>query len=354
MSKLPEKSKFDKYVKMGLIRSQTKDNLTVYQYTEITQFDRLWNTTTLVARGIVFDSDGELVQRCIPKFFNADEPDGIIALKLNFSDMVKINKKSIFKITVQEKVDGSLIKVTFDDKHGLVVTSKASFETDQAKWAKEIIEEEGYIFEPGYTYHFELIHPDNQIVLNYGDRRELILLAVVINDSGNEIDIYDNNMFNVDTDKPNFKLVNRLENSVIEDVNGLNGDDLKEGIVIKYGNILRLKMKTDEYVRIHRIVTNLTTKRVWEALSEGIKIERQNIPEEFFKWLTDTENKLFNDYQKLSDGIDNAIKETQDYTNKELGLSNNQFKSYIFAHRNNIDIKPMIWKAIKPEGDENV
>ena len=116
---LPTKSTFDEYVKKGLIRSQTYKDMTIYQYTEFTQFESLWNNCTLNARGIVFDDDGVVVQRCIPKFFNHDEPDGIKVEKLMLKEQTPV---------IQEKLDGSLIKITKDEKHGLVITSKASFE----------------------------------------------------------------------------------------------------------------------------------------------------------------------------------------------------------------------------------
>ncbi len=85
---LPTKATFDEYVKKGLVRSQKYKDLTIYQYTEFTQFESLWSNCTLNARGIVFDDDGVLVQRCIPKFFNHDEPDGI---KIEKTDAKRTN-----------------------------------------------------------------------------------------------------------------------------------------------------------------------------------------------------------------------------------------------------------------------
>lgn len=57
---LPTKATFDEYVKKGLVRSQKYKDLTIYQYTEFTQFESLWNNCTLNARGIVFDNDVSL------------------------------------------------------------------------------------------------------------------------------------------------------------------------------------------------------------------------------------------------------------------------------------------------------
>ena len=334
---LPTKSTFDDYVKKGLVRSQTYKDMTIYQYTEFTQFESLWNNCTLNARGIVFDDDGVLVQRCMPKFFNHDEPDGIKVEKLTPRERLGI---------VQEKLDGSLIKITKDEKHGLVITSKASFMSDQAKMAKEIVEENNYDFKEGWTYHFELIHPDNQIVLNYGDERKLVLLAIIDNETGKDIGIYSDDL---KFEKPRLYAL-----GVLFDVNTLNKDGLHEGVVVNYGSY-RLKYKTDEYIRLHRIVTEFTPKRVWEALSSGQQIDRMNIPEEFIKWLDDTEKELLDKYNELFSKVNQAFVITRDMTNKEIALSDNEvvkeMREYIFAVRSGKDVEAKIWKAIKPKGN---
>ena len=335
---LPTKATFDEYVKKGLVRSQKYKDLTIYQYTEFTQFESLWSNCTLNARGIVFDNDGVLVQRCIPKFFNHDEPDGIKVEKLMLKEQIGV---------VQEKLDGSLIKITKDEKHGLVITSKASFESDQAKMAKEIVEENNYNFKEGWTYHFELIHPDNQIVLNYGDERKLVLLAIIDNKTGKDINIY--------SDEFKFEKPKLYDYKTLLDINAINKDGLHEGVVVNYGSY-RLKYKTDEYIRLHRIVTEFTSKRVWEALSSGQRIDRMNIPEEFIKWLNETENELLAKYNELLNKINQAVAETQNMTNKEIALSNDgnikEMREYIFAVRSKKDIGAKVWKIIKPKGEK--
>ena len=248
---------------------------------------------------------------------------------------------------VQEKLDGSLIKITKDQKHGLVITSKASFESDQARMAKEIVDENNYNFKEGWTYHFELIHPDNQIVLNYGDERKLVLLAIIDNRTGKDIDIY--------SDELKFEKPKLYSYETLLDVNTLNKNGLHEGVVVNYGSY-RLKYKTDEYIRLHRIVTAFTPKRVWEALSSGQRMDRMNIPEEFIKWLNETENELLAKYNELLNKINQAVAETQNMTNKEIALSDDEaikeMREYIFAIRSGKDIKAKVWKAIKPKGEK--
>lgn len=344
MSSLPTKSSFDTLTNMGLLRSQTSGTgLTIYCYNEFTQFQRLWNTTTLAARGIVFDDEGEIVQRCLPKFFNSDEPDGIITAKVN-EPTANI---------IQNKLDGSLIKVSFSKKHGLVVTSKCSFASKQVGWAKEIIADKKYkdLFEPGYTYHFELIHPENQIVLNYGYKKALVLFAIVKNENGKEPSIYESELA-VKFEKAE-KLTSKDVLNIIRDNNeGVDTSDkpLSEGVVVNYGTY-RLKIKTAEYVRIHRIVSNLTENNVWQALASKQPISRENIPEEFVKWLEVTQRNLLIKYCDFFDDVSQALADTQHMSNKEVGLSDNPMKPYIFASRSGKDLEAMVWKAVKPKGE---
>ena len=332
MSLLPQKSTFDRYVQLGLLNSQTDgDRLTIYNYSQFTTYERLWNTVTRAARGLVLDDAGRVVVRCLPKFFNDDEPE---------ADLGRPKVMNPDDIVVQDKVDGSLIQVVDDNEYGLVVTSKGSFASDQALWAREIIIDEGFEFASGWTYIFELIHPDNRIVIDYGDRRELVLLAVVETATGCELDIY-NERFD------GFTRADRLDPSTLEDLARLGDDRLVEGVVANYAGH-RVKIKTDEYVRLHRIVTNFTPKRVWEALSSGDSLEFENMPEEFQAWLDETVEKFQDEFEAIRSEIDIEFDRTAHLTDKELGLSNDyRYKSQIFTLRRGKDVTPAVWKLVK-------
>lgn len=326
MSDIPSIEKLREYEKLGLIRSQVHPELplNIFVYTQFTSFERLWNNVTMACRGLVVDDKGRCVVRCLPKFFNDDEPHlrapEAITMMPNYYD----------------KMDGSLIQVVFDQEYGVVVTSKGSFDSDQARWAKQIIAEEGYVFEQGLSYIFELIHPENRIVLDYGDRRDLTLLAVVETDTGNERDIYANRF-------DGFKRVQEITD-VTRHMAGL-----VEGVVRKHGTY-RVKIKTEEYVRLHRIVTEFTEKRVWEALKDGQSLEFQNMPEEFQKWLDDTIGNLLIQYNDIDGKAGAENLKTKDWTDKEVGLSEDlQYKGLVFMLRKGKPVDQAIWKMIKPK-----
>ena len=331
MSTIPSKAKLDEYVKMGLVRSQTHPTLplTIYVYTETTSFERLWNNVTMACRGLVVDDKSRCVVRCLPKFFNEEEPHAVCELDFSSTPVVF------------NKLDGSLIQVVNDEEYGLVVTSKGSFASDQAEWAKELVEQQYSPgdFIAGETYVFELIHPMNRIVLDYGGVRDLFLLAIIDTETGVEADIY--------ADK-----FNKFSKVTTVDDQEKHMAGLVEGVVVKTGSH-RYKVKTGEYLRLHRIVTEFTPKRVWEALRDGDSLEFKNMPEEFDKWLQDTVLELKNQYGKIEEAVRVELKKSENLTPKELGLSQDyQYKGLLFTLRNGKSIDEAIWKMVKPKKEE--
>lgn len=332
---IPSKSKLDEYVKMGLVRSQTHPTLplTIYVYSELTSYERLWNNVTLNCRGLVVDDKDRCIVRCLPKFFNEDEPHALCELPYQH------------KPTVFDKLDGSLIQIVNDREYGLIITSKGSFNSDQSNWAKEIVNEKYTVsdFETNKTYIFELIHPKNRIVLDYKGERKLYLIAVKHTETGSEFDIY--------SDK--FNKFNKV--SIVKDKEK-HMSELVEGVVVKTKDH-RFKVKTGEYVRLHRIVTDFTPKRVWEALKDDTSLEFENMPEEFEKWLNDTVTELKDNYATIENKAIQEYELTKHLTDKELGLTNNlKYKGLIFMIRNGKNPTQTIWKMIKPKKetiDEN-
>lgn len=325
---IPSKSKLDEYVRMGLVRRQTHPTLplSIYVYTETASHERLWNNVTLASRGLVVDDKDRCIVRCLPKFFNEDEPHSLCGLPKGIEPIIF------------DKLDGSLIQVVNDSEYGLVITSKGSFQSDQAKWATEIISQK-YAqsdFEADKTYIFELIHPENRIVLDYGKSKELYLLAVKNTASGKESDIY-SDKFSVFIKVP---IIPNLESHMSK---------LVEGVVVKTGDH-RYKVKTGEYLRLHRIVTEFTPKRVWEALKDGASLEFTNMPEEFQEWLDETIDELETQYNNIEIDALKEVRETENMSDKEIGLATNlKYKGIIFMVRNGKSPEQSIWKMVKPK-----
>jgi len=69
------KETLDKYVAEGWLISQRHPTLplTIYNYSQETQFEKHWDEITLMCRGLVVDDTGVIVARPFKKFFNWEE-----------------------------------------------------------------------------------------------------------------------------------------------------------------------------------------------------------------------------------------------------------------------------------------
>jgi hypothetical protein len=268
-------SRLQELVRDGLISESKhpKEDLYIYNYTPTCVFKRAWNNLTLQSRGLILSGEGIVVARPFEKFFNVEEESE--------SD---IRWKKPFQLF--EKLDGSL-GILYEHSNGHAIATRGSFASDQAltathellPWALETS------WQPNneYTYLFEIIYPENRIVLDYGDRSELVFLCAVHKETGANIFEFGN-----EWDWPGTH-VKRYDPSgmAIKDLKSLELKD-EEGFVIFFPhNSTRMKTKFTEYVRLHRIITKTNTKRIWESLKNGDPIEKviQNTPDEFYGWV---------------------------------------------------------------------
>jgi RNA ligase len=134
---------------------------------------------------------------------------------------------------------------------------------------------------------FEIIYDENRIVVKY-PYEDLVLLGMINTETGYEVDLYGEG---VDVRLKN--LINNLGFKVVKKYDGINDysvlkemiKDDEEGFVVRFSNGDRMKVKGEEYLRLHKIMTNASTTAVWEMLSEGKDVLEllKDVPDEFYK-----------------------------------------------------------------------
>ena len=202
--------------------------LTILNYTPKTQYDKKWCRELIHACGLVVGSSGEIYARPLPKFFNHYEISGELPTE---------------DFELYDKMDGSLA-IMFHYKNNRIFCTRGSFTSDQARKAEEIFEKKYKDIEvrKDCTYCFEVIYPENRIVVNYENIEDLFLISITHTRMGEEVDIY----------SCGFKTVNRmLEDKSIEDLVKTNLPN-KEGYVLKFSNGIRMKIKFSMYMAQHK------------------------------------------------------------------------------------------------------
>ena len=331
----------ERYVAEGWLISQTHPTLplTIYNYSQATQYEAKWDEVTLSCRGLVFDDEGNQVSYPFKKFFNIEEGKHIPTEDFE----------------IYEKVDGSLITV-FNYNGEWIVSSRGSFTSDQAIAAQKLFEQLMNLdrINPGVTYLFELIAPWNRIVVDYGEREELILLGA----RGKNFEASHSELYEL-TKLLGCNLIRKFDFEDYREIQKLNWEN-NEGFIVRFTNGDRCKIKFADYVKLHRVLTNCSSYDIWENLKEFDKLPEemlQDVPDEFYDWVHGVEWKLrksFNHIEHLHMAyLSSIIRYGLD--RKEFALRvqelNDANHGLIFAMYNNKQdkVKQLIWKMIKPE-----
>lgn len=325
------KTVLKKYEQDGLLYSQVhpKLSLTIYNYTDKVQWENLWDEVTLQTRGFVVDDKGNIVARPFKKFFNLSEG------KTNTTD----------DYIIYAKLDGSLgILFYYNDEW--ILASRGSFTSEQAIIGKEILDREcDYeLLDKENTYCFEIIYPENKIVLEYNGLETCILTGVFNTTTGEEQSLNGWGMSSVES--YSFK-------TPLNELHGIIKDN-EEGYVIRFSNGERCKIKGAEYLRLHKMMSEMSTTAVWDCLRNGDSILNliKDFPDEWYNEVREYEMFLQGEFDSRKEHIEisyERFKNIED--NKEFAsrVEEHVFKHYFFSLRNGKDITDQIWKAIKPK-----
>lgn len=253
------------------IRSHFDDpNLVVANYTPAQAWRNQWDAITLSSRGLIFKLDtGEIIARPFKKFFNANQPG-----------TEHIDTSGATEVTNKE--DGSMGILYKAPDGRFSVSTRGSMSSTQAQHATEVFRdkyENNWVPDNDYSFIFEIIFKAGRIVLNYGDLDDLILLGAVNKKTGVSVDRVTLESFGYPGpiahiyDFPNYLSVFEAEQ-----------ESNREGFVVRFvDSDERLKIKFDEYLQIHRLMFDLSPKRIWSLLSDGVDIDEwlMQLPDEF-------------------------------------------------------------------------
>ncbi|XAO35323.1 RNA ligase [Streptomyces phage Francob] len=342
----------EKAIADGWVRVQTNEDntLSIYNYTEVAQYKRYWTDVTLNCRGLILDNYMHIVARPWKKFFNFGERP------LLFSTDTPVE--------VTDKKDGSLgILYRHPMTGDFRIATRGSFLSDQALHATDVWNDKySHIAQPwdGLTFLFEIVYPDNRIVLDYGETDDLILLGAVHNQYGWYYGPKEAAGMLSWTGPVTEVFEYRTTNDCFK-VHRSNA----EGLVIRAGSEM-VKLKQEDYVALHKLVTGLNERAVWERLSKGESRDTvcASLPDEFHGFVDQVADELEQKFKEIYHGSHQSY---CDILNKMPGKSSlpksewrKLFASYavkmpnydlLFNYLDNRPVHDAIWKMIRPKGD---
>jgi RNA ligase len=334
----------DSAIAAGYVRAQTHPTLPlrIFNYTEKAQFENVWTPVTLACRGLIVAADGAVVARPMPKFFNYGQT-GAPALDITAP------------ARVTDKADGSL-GVLFPTPDGPAVATRGSFASDQARHATAVLRARYPSFVlPGHlTVLVEIIYPMNRIVIDYAGLDDLVLLGAV--------DVASGRTYGPEA-VPGWPgpVIDQLPHATLAEALAAPPRDNREGLVVWLPDTdVRVKIKYEEYVRLHYIVSGVTARAVWEALVAGRTVAdyAAGLPDEFHPWVTAVAAELTAsvdaraaEIERLYDDVVAALPEGWGRKEFALVAATHPERGPLFMRLDGRDYRRHLWDRARPEAD---
>lgn len=321
-----------KHIEEGLVRANKHPSadLYIYNYSPLVQYGRIWNDITLQCRGLILDGNYNVIARPFPKFFNLGEMESQVLPDEPFE--------------VMDKMDGSLgIVYHFDGK--FQVATRGSFQSDQSVKAMELLNEKYpeaiAKMKPEITYLVEIIYPDNRIVVDYGEDEKLTLLGMTETATGVELPLEDIGLPLVKS-YPDFKNIHELK---------AKAWDNHEGFIVRYESGFRVKLKFEEYVRLHRIITQVSSISIWDVLRNNEPMDEflDRVPDEFYQWVKKTKLDFENQYAAIEATAKSEFKILEDRKTTAMYFQNCTYPGILFSMLDGKDYSGKIWQMLRPE-----
>lgn len=344
LSELVDMRELGQAIADGYVRERVHpeaEDLRIYNYAEKAQYERSWTDVTRTCRGLIVRGE-EVIARPWPKFFNVGEhADGALDLGA--------------PVEVSDKADGSL-GILYPAPDGWAISTRGSFSSEQAQHATGVLRSRhlpSWSPDPAFTYLFEIVYPGNRIVLDYGRLDDLILLGARGVETGATFGPgFDDTWQGLRADE--------FEAPTLADALALKPRRNAEGLVIRYIDTgVMVKIKQDDYVALHRIVTGLSEKSVWEHLVEHGDYEGllENVPDEFHGWVTEKAESLLSAHDtqvalahEVFAQILDRLPEDPERGEFAAEAKQTNFAGLLFMLLDGRDISPAVWKGLRPRG----
>ena len=240
---------------------------------------------------------------------------------------------------------------------GWAVATRGSFASDQAVHATEVLRTRYAGFTPpdGLTVLVEIIYPGNRIVIDYGDMDDLVLLGAV--------DIATGRTYGPDA-VPGWPgpVITRFDHGTLAEALAAAPRPNREGFVVWFPDTdVRVKIKYEEYVRLHRIVTGLSARTVWEALVAGRSVAEivEPLPDEFHPWVAEVVASLNAEVDVMAAGVEAAFVEIvagmpDGWVRRDFALiaAVHPERAALFLRLDGRDYRPLLWQRVRPAADQ--
>lgn len=352
----------EKLIEDGYI-SRKKHNeypLFILNYTPMAQYDPklIWGQEMNLSRGLIYHSEtSEVIARPFPKFWNLNDERHPETMEANLPSDVPV---------MLEKLDGSMgVLFAWDGLNH--VATRGSFHSEQAQWATAWLRSRfpRLSLPQADTLISEVIYAENKIVVDY-DFEGLVILGSVSKETGRERSRSEMKDYCRALDLP---LVKEYRKTLAEGL--AENDKNREGYVVMYPSTgLKVKVKFEEYCRLHRILTGMSVRSVWELLRDGQGatihgwLSDERMPEGFRAWVKGVMYSLIEQWEEVISAANKIyayrpqLSQFMPYkeSRKQMAMyfnndENRKYAGLLFGLLDGKNIDLAVWKMVEPSGN---
>lgn len=298
-------------------------NLYIYGYFQDNDKPRIWDDISIHCRGMIVDGDGNIVEHPFKKFWTFKQYLNKNMILLNDNQIMRMPQG---KFRILEKVDGTMCTLYWLNDKPYLATQR-SFTNPKALEATKILYEKHLKdirkLDKRYTYIFEAVYPESNVLIDYGDTRDLYLIGMIDKQTCKPMELPDIGFMKAYDYTSQYGHITNLN-----DLASLNLPN-QEGFVLYFENGEMIKLKFPWYQEVHsqldsiiacekkiyckqhelrnkmgikeRIVSNFD---VWYEMSSGdhnLLSLRNSIPSYFYlmgfeSWLRKVKNDILSNH----------------------------------------------------------
>lgn len=231
------------------------------------------------------------------------------------------------------------------------ISTRGNFHSDQAVWATNFLHAHYNLdgLPDELTLLFEIIYPENRVIVDYQGREEIVLIAARNRFTGDYLP------FSPDLERlaakygfPTPKVYTfRDIGEILARLKTMDKDE--EGFVVEFSDGQRFKFKGDKYLELHRLVFSLSFKNTLQAVAtDQAESVRAQIPDEFLAdfnaWAKEIEETRERIKREVVDIFTQAPKDTRKDFAVWVMSRHKDISSYLFALLDGHDLEPIIYK----------
>ena len=324
-------------------------DLYIYGYDNRKQSKKVWDNTNINMRGLVVDSEGNVQAMSFKKFFTFRNYTSPKVITLSEGNSLRLPQEDYI---ISEKMDGTLGLLYWVNDVPYIATQR-SFKATNAQRASQILHDKYSHcfdkFDRSKSYVFEVLFPESRVLVDYGDREDLVLIGVIDKATGKEETHLHRDMgFPVAKD-----YTQKLGNKSFDELKSLNIPNL-EGFVITYlESGIKIKIKFPWFDEAHSAMSDIIyystkTRQLRNQFNKLMNINR-NLLSNLIIWEYQQSGKSESElFRRIP--YDYYFHDFETWFNKQVCQLTEGFNNLKQSNSQLTDTE--IWEQIKPQNIE--